>query len=132
MIYRKGMLCKHFQGESLLEKNIYEILKVNVKGKDIDENNIIYTGNGNLKDSVNLVIYKNIFQNDKVFAREYNDISSYLTKAEKIKYNQNIKVQPLTEEEINVIYNESFIKEKKNLTLKKFKKQYRILLSYER
>lgn len=122
MIYRKGMLCKHFKGESLLEKNIYEILKVNVNGKDIDENNIIYTGNGNLKDSVNLVIYKNIFQNDKVFAREYNDISSYLTKAEKIKYNQNIKVQPLTEEEINVIYNESFIKEKKNVTLKKFKK----------
>lgn len=122
MIYRKGMLCKHFKGESLLEKNIYEILKVNVNGKDIDENNIIYTGNGNLKDSVNLVIYKNIFQNDKVFAREYNDISSYLTKTEKIKYNQNIKVQPLTEEEINVIYNESFIKEKKNLTLKKFKK----------
>lgn len=122
MIYRKGMLCKHFKAESLLEKNIYEILKVNVNGKDIDENNIIYTGNGNLKDSVNLVIYKNIFQNDKVFAREYNDISSYLTKAEKIKYNQNIKVQPLTEEEINVIYNESFIKEKKNLTLKKFKK----------
>ncbi len=122
MIYRKGMLCKHFKGESLLEKNIYEILKVNVNGKDIDENNIIYTGNGNLKDSVNLVIYKNIFQNDKVFAREYNDISSYLTKAEKNKYNQNIKVQPLTEEEINVIYNESFIKEKKNLTLKKFKK----------
>lgn len=122
MIYRKGMLCKHFKGESLLEKNIYEILKVNVNGKDIDENNIIYTGNGNLKDSVNLVIYKNIFQNDKVFAREYNDISSYLTKDEKIKYNQNIKVQPLTEEEIKVIYNESFIKEKKNLTLKKFKK----------
>lgn len=122
MIYRKGMLCKHFKGESLLEKNIYEILKVNVNGKDIDENNIIYTGNGNLKDSVNLVIYKNIFQNNKVFAREYNDISSYLTKDEKIKYNQNIKVQPLTEEEINVIYNESFIKEKKNLTLKKFKK----------
>lgn len=122
MIYRKGMLCKHFKGESLLEKNIYEILRVNVNGKDIDENNIIYTGNGNLKDSVNLVIYKNIFQNDKVFAREYNDISSYLTKDEKIKYNQNIKVQPLTEEEINVIYNESFIKEKKNLTLKKFKK----------
>lgn len=122
MIYRKGMLCKHFKGESLLEKNIYEILKVNVNGKDIDENNIIYTGNGNLKDSVNLVIYKNIFQNDKVFAREYNDISSYLTKDEKIKYNQNIKVQPLIEEEINVIYNESFIKEKKNLTLKKFKK----------
>ena len=115
MIYRKGMLCKHFKGESLLEKNIYEILKVNVNGKDIDENNIIYTGNGNLKDSVNLVIYKNIFQNDKVFAREYNDISSYLTKDEKIKYNQNIKVQPLTEEEINVIYNESFIKEKKNV-----------------
>lgn len=122
MIYRKGMLCKHFKGESLLEKNIYEILKVNVNGKDIDENNIIYTGNGNLKDSVNLVVYKNIFQNDKVFAREYNDISSYLAEDEKIKYNQNIKVQPLTEEEINVIYDESFIKEKKNLTLKKFKK----------
>lgn len=49
MIYRKGMLCKHFKGESLLEKNIYEILEVNVNGKDIDENNIIYTGNGNLK-----------------------------------------------------------------------------------
>ena len=122
MIYSKGMLCKHFKGRNLLEKNIYEILNTNVNGQDIDENFVIYTGDGNLKDSTNLVVYKNIFQDGKIFAREYDDIASYLPYEKKVECNQSIKVQPLTEEEIKLIQEGSFIEEKRALTLKKFKK----------
>lgn len=122
MIYNEGMLCKHFKGNNLLEKNIYEILKVNVNGKDIDENLVTYTGDGNLKDATNLVVYRNIFQDGKVFAREYDDISSYLSDEKKVEYKQKIKVQPLTEDEIELIHQDSFIEEKQALTLKKFRK----------
>lgn len=122
MIYNEGMLCKHFKGNNLLEKNIYEILKVNVNGKDIDENLVTYTGDGNLKDATNLVVYRNIFQDGKVFAREYDDISSYLSDEKKVEYKQKLKVQPLTEDEIELIHQDSFIEEKQALTLKKFRK----------
>lgn len=122
MIYTVGMLCKHFKGDNLLEKNIYEILKLNVDGKDVDENLITYTGDGDLESSVNLVIYRNIFQDDKIFAREYDDISSPLSEEKKIKYKQDIKVQPLTEEEIRLIHTSSFTEEKRNSTMEKFKK----------
>lgn len=122
MIYTVGMLCKHFKGDNLLEKNIYEILKLNVDGKDVDGNLITYTGDGDLASSVNLVIYRNIFQDDKIFAREYDDISAPLSEEKKIKYKQDIKVQPLTEEEIRLIHTSSFAEEKRNLTMEKFKK----------
>lgn len=122
MIYTVGMLCKHFKGDNLLEKNIYEILKLNVDGKDVDENSITYIGDDDLESSVNLVIYRNIFQDDKIFAREYDDISSPLSEEKKIKYKQDIKVQPLTEEEIRLIHTSSFAEEKRNSTMEKFKK----------
>ena len=61
MIYKVGMLCKHFKGKDLLEKNIYRIEQIGVDGTDIDESIITYTGEGNLKSSTNLIVYSNIF-----------------------------------------------------------------------
>lgn len=122
MIYKIGMLCKHFKGENLLEKNIYRIEKLSVKGKDIDESLITYTGDNELSLAKNLVVYSNIFQDNKLFAREYEDISGELSEDKKELYNQQIKVEPLTEKEINEINNTDYIKEKKKLVLSKFKK----------
>lgn len=122
MIYKVGMLCKHFKGEDLLEKNIYRIEKLGVSGKDIDETFITYTGDGELLFAKNLVIYSNIFQDDKMFTREYEDISGELSKEKQEMYNQQIKVEPLTLEEIDIINNEDYITEKKRRVLTKFKK----------
>lgn len=122
MIYKIGMLCKHFKGENLLEKSIYRIEKLGIEGKDIDETLITYTGDGELAFAKNLVVYSNIFQGNKLFAREYDDISSKLSLEKKKIYNQEIKVQPLTQTEINMINDSNFITEKKKLTLLKFKK----------
>lgn len=121
MEYKIGMLCKHFKGESLLEKNIYKIEAINVSGKDIDENKIRYTGDGELSTAENLVIYSNVFQEDKLFAREYVDISSSLTLKEQILYNQCIRIEPLTLEEINIINSPEFQMDKSKLTLAKYK-----------
>ena len=44
MLYKIGMLCKHFKGTNLLEKNIYRIEQIGVNGTDIDESLITYTG----------------------------------------------------------------------------------------
>lgn len=122
MIYKVGMLCKHFKGEDLLEKNIYRIEKLGVSGKDIDETFITYTGDGELLFAKNLVVYSNIFQDDKMFTREYEDISGELSKEKQEMYNQQIKVEPLTLEEIDIINNEDYITEKKRRVLTKFKK----------
>ena len=120
MIYKIDMLCKHFKGKTLLEKNIYKIISLGVQGKEVDESVVTYTGDGNLLDSNNLVVYANIFQNNKLFAREYEDISSKLSDEKKKEYNQELKVQPLTEEEINIINSEKFIEEKKQYVIKKY------------
>lgn len=122
MIYKIGMLCKHFKGETLLEKNIYRIERLEVEGKDIDSNIITYTGDGVLLEAQNLVVYSNIFQDNKLFTREYDDISGKLTKEKQEMFNQELKVQPLTDEEIETIKDEKFIEQKKKLVLSKFKK----------
>ena len=80
MIYKVGMLCKHFKGKNLIDKNIYRIEELNVKGNDVDTNKIAYTGEGNMLDSDNLVIYSNIFQKDKYFVREYEDLAEICRK----------------------------------------------------
>ena len=121
MIYKVGMLCKHFKGTNLLEKNIYRIEKLGVKGTDIDESTITYTGEGNLKESTNLVVYSNIFQDNKFFCREYDDISSELSDDKKKLFNQTLKVEPLTEEEIIEIKNNNFIENKKEYIKTKFR-----------
>ena len=122
MIYKIGMLCKHFKGENLLEKNIYRIEQLGVEGKDINETLITYTGDGELLTAKNLVVYSNIFQENKLFAREYDDISGELSSEKKEMYNQKIKVQPLTKIEIDMINEDNFVTEKKKLVLSKFKK----------
>ena len=122
MIYKIGMLCKHFKGENLLEKNIYRIEQIGVEGKDINETLITYTGDGELLTVKNLVVYSNIFQENKLFAREYEDISGELSPEKKEMYNQEIKVQPLTQVEIDMINEDNFVTEKKKLVFSKFKK----------
>ncbi len=122
MIYEVGMLCKHFKGNDLLNKNIYRIEKLGVNGIDIDETKITYTGEGELKSATNLVVYSNIFQEDKYFCREYEDITQELSDDKKEQFNQTIRVQPLTEEEIMMVQDNTFIENKKQLILSKYSK----------
>ena len=123
MIYKIGMFCKHFKGSNLFEKNIYRIEKLGVNGSDVDETVITYTGDGELKTATNLVVYSNVFQDNKLFCREYEDISGELSDEKKAMFNQTIKVQPLTEEEIVIVNSTEFIEEKKELVAKKFSKK---------
>lgn len=120
MIYKIGMLCKHFKGSNLIEKNIYRIEKLDVNGIDVDENTITYTGDNNLKKATNLVIYSNIFQDNKLFCREYEDISQELSEDKKVMFNQTLKVQPLTVDEENQIQSNEYIETKKEYILKKY------------
>lgn len=119
MIYKVGMLCKHFKGSSLEEKNIYKILDLNLDGANLDKD-ITYSGDGDVLTAKNLVVYANIFQDNKKFAREYDDISSELSKEKRELYNQKIKVQPLTEEEKAVVESEEFIEKKEQYTKEKY------------
>ena len=89
---KKGDLCKHFKGNSLAEKNIYEILETGVK----------YSGDASDKPIENLVIYKNIFQ-DRIFAREYEDLVAELPQDKQELYGQKYRVQKLTMEEIEEV-----------------------------
>ena len=123
MIYKIGMLCKHFKGSSLYEKNIYKILALNVDGAELDKD-ITYSGDGDCLLAKNLVVYENIFQNNKKFAREYEDISSKLSQEKKNLYNQEIKVQPLSEEEIAVVSSEDFIAAKYKYTNEKYQRTW--------
>ena len=123
MIYEIGMLCKHFKGNDLLEKNIYRIEKLGVNGTDIDGSLITYTGDGELRTATNLVVYSNIFQDNKMFCREYEDISGEISDEKKAMFNQTIKVQPLTGEEISIINSEEFIENKKEFVTKKYSKK---------
>lgn len=103
MQFNVGDLCKHFKGKSLLEKNIYEIIAINA----------IYTGENAKAPLDNLVIYKNIFQKNKYFAREYDELIEELSEEKQIEYGQKYRVEKLTKEEIEMIKSEEFIKAKK-------------------
>lgn len=120
MIYKIGMLCKHFKGKTLQEKNIYRIENIGIDGKDIDESIVTYTGDNEVSSAKNLVIYSNIFQDNKMFAREYEDISSELSIDKQLEYNQILKVQPLTLEEIDIVNDDTFINEKNQLMKNKY------------
>lgn len=95
MELKVGDLCKHFKGKSLLEKNIYEIIAINVT----------YTGENANKSLDNLVLYKNIFNQDKLFVREYEDLTCELSKEKQEEYGQKYRVEKLTDEEIAIIKN---------------------------
>ena len=118
MMYKVGDYCKHFKGHDLFEKNIYQIIKLGVKGSEIDTETITYSGDNELSTAVNLVVYKNIFQ-DRLFTREYEDISSELSLDKQVEFNQKYKVQLLTEEEIEMIKSEEFVNRKKEFVKKK-------------
>ena len=122
MLYIEGMLCKHFKGEKLEDKNIYRIIMIGVSGKDIDTNKITYTGEGVLDTAENLVVYANIFQKNKLFAREYEDISSELSQEKQQLFSQKIKVQPLTKEEIAIVKSPQFKKLKEIQTRERYQK----------
>lgn len=100
MNIKVGDLCKHFKGNSLIEKNIYEIIAVDV----------IYTGEGANRPLDNLVVYKNIFKEGKIFTREYDDLIGELPKEK--QYDQKHRIEKLTEDEIKIVKSEQFIKEK--------------------
>lgn len=106
MELKEGMLCKHFKGINLIEKNIYQILAINVT----------YTGDNDY-DLSNMVIYKPLFQEGKVFAREYTDLTQELSEEEKDKYSQTYRVEPLTDEEAYIITTDEYI-EAKNAYIK--------------
>lgn len=115
-MYKIGMLCKHFKGDTLQDKNIYQIQRLNVDGISILGTDIIYTGDHeNIETVHNLVVYSNIFQPDKTFAREYEDLASKLSIEKQDQFHQLYRVQPLTEEEINEIQTETFIQKKKQM-----------------
>ena len=120
MLYRVGMFCKHFKGTNLLEKNIYQIEALGLRGKDIGDN-VTYVGEGNKDTADNLVVYANIFQDNKLFAREYEDLAFILDSDKQIEYRQKYRVEPLTIEEIEIIRDPNFILEKKRLVEEKFR-----------
>ena len=122
MIYKIGMLCKHFKGKTLLEKNIYRIEKIGVLWCEIDNSFITYTGDNDLMFAQNLVIYSNVFQDYKLFAREYEDLCSILPIEMQELYHQKLRVEVLSDLEINMINSDDFINEKKKFVLSKFKK----------
>jgi len=92
-----GDYCKHFKGKTLIEKNIYEILLLNV----------IYSGDNSTKKLNDLVVYKNIFDG-KIFTREASDIFTELSSEKQELFNQKYKVEKLTEVEVEEIKREEF------------------------
>lgn len=99
-----GDLCKHFKGETLLEKNIYQIISKGVK----------YTGDCVSASLENLVVYQNIFQENLVFCREEADLCTTLSFENQEKYHQTYRVQKLTDVERLIVKDPLFIEEKIN------------------
>lgn len=92
-----GDYLKHFKGKTLLEKNIYKILLLNV----------IYSGDNAVKKLNDLVVYENIFDG-KIFTREASDMFLELSLEKQREFNQIYRVQKLTKEEIDVINTNEF------------------------
>ena len=114
--YSVGMLCKHFKGKNLKVKNIYKILDIGVDYTYLIANpHVIYTGDKNKLKATNLVIYTNIFQENKVFAREYEDLVSVISTEKQKECGQTLRVEPLTETEINMVMSEEFQSAKRNV-----------------
>ncbi len=121
-IIKKGTLCKHFKGKRLIDKNIYKIISLNNKGIDIDSS-ITYTGERNVKEANNLVIYMNIF-NKKLFTRELDDFYEELDKEKQEEFGQMHRVEPLTKEEKKEIKTKKFVIEKSIMSINQKLKEY--------
>lgn len=111
MELKEEMICKHFKGETLLEKNIYRILTVKP----------VYTGTKESFDPI--VTYKNLFQDGITFIREYSDLVAELSDKDKGKYHQSFRVQPLTDEELAIVFSDEFVKQKLAYIEEKNKKE---------
>ena len=61
----------------------------------------------------NLVVYKNMFQENQIFAREEVELTEELEEDKQRKFRQKYRVEKLTPEEIKTISTEEFIKAKK-------------------
>jgi len=96
-MFQKGDLCKHFKGETLVEKTIYAVL----------ETGVIYTGECEGMQG-SLVVYRNVFQEGKVFTREERDLLAELSPDKQEKFHQRTRVEKLTPEEIATIQTEAF------------------------
>ena len=101
MILKAGDIVKHFKGEDLIEKNIYKIISVNPK----------YTGTNTFPEEP-VVVYESLFQERKGVVREYASLVDELSYEQKEKFNQNHRVDLLTEEEIKLIRTPEFIAKK--------------------
>ena len=109
MELKKHDIVKHFKGETLLEKNIYKILAVNPE----------YTGTKEyVEDPV--VIYESLFQDDKIFVREYQDLVEELSEDEKELYHQVHRLEHLTQAELDLINSPEFIQAKKAFIEEKY------------
>ncbi len=132
-IFKQGTLCKHFKGKKLIDKNIYRIISFINKGKDLDKN-IKYTGENDINNSTDLIIYQNLF-NKMLFAREIDDFYAELSQETQEKFGQIHRVEPLSEEEIKKVNSKHFIVKKSyktiNPKLREYIEEY-ILPSYER
>lgn len=109
MILKKGDYVKHFKGETLVEKNIYEIIAVNPE----------YTGEK--PDFSELIIYTPVFQKGKCFVREYDDLVKELSLEEQAMYHQQHRIDLLTEEELELIKTDEFIAKKMAYIEEKYK-----------
>ena len=89
---KKGDMYKHFKGTSIDDKNIYEILEIGVK----------YSGDNSDKPIENLVVYRNVFQ-DKIFARELEDLIAELSPQKQKEYGQKHRIEKLNDEEIRYV-----------------------------
>ncbi len=92
-----GDFCKHFKGKTLVEKNIYKILLLNV----------MYSGDNSTKKLDDLVVYENIFDG-KIFTREASDIFTELSIEKQEEYNQIYRVQKLSEDELFQIQTDDY------------------------
>lgn len=109
---KEGMICKHFKGENLVEKNIYRILAVKP----------VSTGTKEFPfDPV--VTYKPLFQEGKTYIREYDDLVAELSDEDKEKYHQSYRIEPLTNDELKTIFEDSFVKEKLAYLEEKYPKE---------
>lgn len=96
------------------------INRIRIDNIYINEFYITYTGEGNLKDVSNLVIYINIFQDHKLFCRVYEDLSKKLDNEQKELFNQSVRVEPLSEEEVEMVNSKEYINNKRQFIVKKY------------
>ncbi|MCH5166594.1 MAG: hypothetical protein J1F35_01755 [Erysipelotrichales bacterium] len=101
---KKGDIVKHFEGDDLLEKEIYEVVSVNPE----------YTGSNDFPEEA-VVVYESIFEQGKAFVIEYANFIRELEDIELLKTGegQTHFVEPLTDEELFLIQAPSFIRAKK-------------------